>query len=56
MEIHSEDYQEAGSEQSGIDESSRHIMPVIEEDRSSASENALMIRPIAGPLQVFAGR
>ena len=54
MEIHSEDYQEAGSEQS--DEKNQYIIPVIEEDRSPTSENALMIRPLAGPLQVLANR
>jgi hypothetical protein len=54
VEIPSEDYQEAGSEHST--ERSRHVIPEMEEDRSSASENALMIRPIAGPLQVLDGR
>lgn len=54
MEIQNENYQEAQSEHA--DERSRHIIPLIEEGRSSASDNALMVRPIAGPLQVLTNR
>ncbi len=54
MEILTEEYQETGSEHS--EEKSQQIIAVIEEGPSSVSENALMIRPIAGPLQVLTSR
>jgi len=51
VEIQNEDYQESGSEQSNG--KSRHIISVITEGRSSTDKDALMIRPIAGPLQAL---
>ncbi len=55
MELQSETYQEPGSEHSDRDESRQTMMPAMKEDRSSAAETDLMIRPIAGPLQVLTG-
>ena len=52
MEIRNEDYQEVASED--VDESSRHSTSALE-DESPAAGNALMIRPVAGPLQVLVG-
>jgi hypothetical protein len=56
VELQSETYQEAGSEHFDGGENSRQMPPVMKEDRSSTSETALMVRPIAGPLQVLAER
>jgi hypothetical protein len=56
MEIASENCQEGQFEHSDADERNRHIIPLIEEDQSPASDNALMLRPIAGPLQVLTNR
>ena len=56
METASEHYQEAQFEYSDADKSILHIIPLIDEGRSSASDYPLMIRPIAGPLQVLTSR
>ena len=56
METASEHYQEAQSEYSDADKSILHIIPLSDEGRSSASDYPLMIRPIAGPLQVLTNR
>jgi hypothetical protein len=56
MEIQSENSQEAQFDHSDTEDRSRRIIPVIEESRAVASENALMIRPIAGPVHVFTNR
>jgi hypothetical protein len=53
MGIQSQNFQEAQFDHSDIEDRSRHTIPVIEESRAVASEKALVIRPIAGPLQVL---
>jgi hypothetical protein len=53
MEIQSENCQKAQFDHSDTQDRSRHIIPVIEESRAVVSEKALIIRPIAGPLQVL---